>query len=79
MGHTPYSGLYWKDKFDDDFGSGEWDSWSIGIIILEIILGSDVVTNIKTYDQVDDILVLFTEYIDKDLLSLIKDLLDGIS
>ena len=76
MGQTQYSGLYWKDKFENDFSSGEWDSWSIGIIILEIILGSDVVTNIKSYEQVDDILVVFSEYIDKDLLSPIKDLLD---
>ena len=72
---APYSALLYRKEFECNLGSIQWDSWSVGIIILEILVGSDVVANATYFDEVDRILDACEQYLDALLLKYLNELL----
>ena len=52
-----------------------WDEWSIGITILEIIIGTELVVMCTNYPDVKLLVETCSEYIDKDTCKVIKLLL----
>jgi hypothetical protein len=73
----PYSALHELDK-DDDYASDRFlDMWSIGVIILEIICGSDIVLATGCFKHVRLLLDECTEHIDSSTHYLLDQLLNN--
>ena len=51
--------------------SADWDLWSIGVVIMEILLGPDVVELMDTDQKVRDAIMLARKVIPGDLVNLI--------
>ena len=55
--------------------SPEWDLWSVAVMILEVISGSDLVLLLKTYEDVKALLVDVRPFLPKALLNLLEEIL----
>ena len=64
--HAPYSSIGFLDLKDISSSSGFWDRWSIGIMILEIIIGTDLLLDHCTFFQVKELLENCRTYIDEE-------------
>ena len=67
-----------------EFGGKQWantdsmlDVNALGVILTEIIVGSDVILCCHDSEQVNDLITRCEEYIDKDLSKLLHELIDG--
>ena len=49
-GPAPYSGLGFIELMTNKKGDQHWDNWSVAVIILEIIIGSEFVVKADTYE-----------------------------
>ena len=55
--------------------SKDWDLWSIGIITLEIIIGSEMVLPLKDYQSVQDVVFDIMPFISRPLHQLLDEML----
>ena len=62
----PYSSIDFFEFKDEHNSSGFWDRWSIGIMILEIIIGTDLLLDQTTFSQLQKLLKRCREYIDEE-------------
>lgn len=53
----PYNNQKLGTNWLTSHSSKDWDLWSIGMITLEIIVGSELVLPLKTYKDVEDLVV----------------------
>lgn len=75
FGTFPYSALQDKVAKQEDADSPVQDLWSVGITLLEIIVGSNFVQNSRRVEDIESILSYTEEYISKEVFDLIEDLL----
>jgi hypothetical protein len=50
--YPPYSARLMPEFADTDSESPLWDQWSVGVVILEILLGTDLVLAANSYPKV---------------------------
>ena len=55
--------------------SPEWDLWSVAVMILEVISGSDLVLLLKTYEDVQALMVDIGPYMSVALNNLLNEIL----
>ena len=55
--------------------SPEWDLWSVAVMILEVISGSDLVLLLKTYEDIQALMVDVRPFLPKALLNLLEEIL----
>ena len=60
--------------------SAFWDHWSVGVMILEILLGSDIVLAAQTKENLEKIVEDFGDYLEFKIMRLLNALLafDGV-
>ena len=71
----PYSSMSAIDLSEIDRSNGIWDCWSIGIIILEVLVGTELVLRGGAYEDVNGLIADFEAYLDPEILVLLDDLL----
>lgn len=49
--HPPYSARLMPEFDDVDPQSPFWDQWSVGVVILEILVGTDLVLTANSYPR----------------------------
>ena len=71
----PYSLLESKEVTDNHRKTLQCDFWSVGIVMLEIIVGHDIVEKIMRVNDIEIIMSSIEEYIAKEVFDVIDDLL----
>ena len=77
--HEPYSsiGFYYFSTIASS--SPFWDRWSIGIMILEIIVGTDLLLEQTTYGELEKFLLNCKDYFDVDTFEFLNCMLFSVS
>ena len=64
-------GVNWMTRLD----SPDWDLWSVGVICLEIIVGSELVLLLKTYEDVEVLLADIRAFVPMATHNLLREML----
>jgi len=73
--NAPYSAKFMPEFSHLCMESEFWDQWSIGVIILEILLGTDLVLATNSFDDIASLFQDCSEFLDKATWTLIEALL----
>ena len=71
----PYSLLESKEVSDNHRKTLQCDFWSVGVVMLEIVVGHKMVQNIMRVSDIERVMSSIEEYIAKEVFELIDDLL----
>ena len=71
----PYSLLESKEVTDNHRKTLQCDYWSVGVIMLEIIVGHKLVEKLMRVSDIESIMSNIEEYIAKEVFEVIDDLL----
>ena len=74
---SPYNGLKVDEEEYLDNASPELDYWSVGVVILEILAGTELVITATSASKIRDLLRLCEQHLDSSTVSLLKHLLFG--
>lgn len=75
FGIFPYSALQDKVAKQEGAESPGQDLWSVGVVLLEIVVGSNFVQNARRVEDIESIMSLVEEYVPKEVYDLLDDLL----
>jgi serine/threonine protein kinase len=67
----PYSNTFFRSFREVPVYDHIWDNWSVGIIILEILAGTEVVTPINSFNSAEKALTDCEPYLDKATFKLL--------
>jgi len=72
----PYSAQKLHERKPLGRNAAYWDCWSIATVILEVIIGTEFVAEIKYYSQMEDLLDQCSQYLDADVMTLLKGMIE---
>ena len=75
-GAAPYSNYEYFEKLDISRSDAHHDTWAVGVVLLEIIVGSEFVLIAKNQEKVMWLLLHLEAHIDKVLFDMLEELLD---
>ena len=70
----PYSNRDLKEYDKTRDLSPEWDLWSLGVIILEVLVGSEVVATVDSDQRLRDLLTLIAPLIPSQLFFIVSEM-----
>ena len=73
--NAPYSAKFMPEFSHLCMESKFWDQWSIGVIILEILIGTDLVLATNSFDDIACLFQDCSEFLDKPSWTLMEALL----
>ena len=75
---APYCSMGFMEHRHLEKSDAHWDTWSVGVIILEILMGTEFVLLANNHQKLLSALQMSAEYLDRALYELLEEmLLDG--
>ena len=75
VGIAPYSASRFREFDTVPKSVYDWDFWSVGVIILEILVGSQLILSCRDYDEIVSLMNGCKEYLDPQLHQLLQILM----
>ena len=75
-GAAPYSSQGFVELMANTKGDPHWDTWSVAVVILEILMGSEFVVLEKTYESIVWLLHHAEPFIDQEVHSFLEEMLN---
>ena len=75
-GAAPYCSQGFVEHMANTRGDPHWDTWSVAVVILEILVGSEFLVLAKTHESILWLLHHAEPYIDQELYSFLEEMLN---
>ena len=73
----PYSSQKFHERKKITRNAFYWDCWSLAVIILEVIIGTEFVAEIKYFSHMEDTLDMCDRYLDEEIMTLLRKMIEG--